>query len=280
MRLAFWNVGNAPASLVGELARETRSDVVALAEDRFAPAELLAAMNQPRARWFLTRHTEWPVTLLTAFDPAFLQPVATSDRVAYVAIRRPNEIEITLALVHLWSRRSVEPEEAADLATRIARKIDDVETRLRHHRRTVVLGDLNMNPFDGGLVSAEAFHAVMDRRIASRGSRDVKGMERPMFYNPMWGRMGDTSVGPPGTFHRSKGGVRELFWHTIDQVLLRPDLVDRFDAESLQIVTDIGPRSLLGPSGAPDARACSDHLPLTFVLDLREERTDDVQPVG
>ena len=53
-----------------------------------------------------------------------------------------------------------------------------------------------------------------------------------------------------------------------DQVLVRPDLLDRFDPGDVQIIQSANGTSLLTASGQPDRKRASDHLPLFFSLRL------------
>ena len=89
-----------------------------------------------------------------------------------------------------------------------------------------------------------------------------------MFYNPMWGRFGDESVGPPGTYYYSSSDNLSYFWNIFDQVLIRPVLMPFFNEERMKVLTRVGDKSLLTTNGLPDADAVSDHLPLVFRLDL------------
>ena len=125
-----------------------------------------------------------------------------------------------------------------------------------------------MNPFEIGVVSAAGFHGVMDQRIAQRGSRRIKGKKYAFFYNPMWGLLGDTSTGPPGTYYYDTGTQTNLFWNMYDQVLIRPELLHNFHAEELAVLTEVDNKSLLSSSGIPDIHIGSDHLPVLFKLDL------------
>lgn len=132
------------------------------------------------------------------------------------------------------------------------------------HQRTVLIGDLNMNPFDKGLVGAQALNAVMTRDLARREERIVANRAYRLFYNPMWGCFGDQTPGPPGTyFYSASGGY---FWNIFDQVLLRPALMDCL--VELRIVDEDGQDSLLTERGRPRAAELSDHLPLLVRLDI------------
>ncbi len=53
-----------------------------------------------------------------------------------------------------------------------------------------------------------------------------------------------------------------------DQVLMRPDLIDRFDTDTLKIIDRVGNISLLSGQGTPNKQIGSDHLPLLFKFDL------------
>jgi len=54
-----------------------------------------------------------------------------------------------------------------------------------------------------------------------------------------------------------------------DQVLIRPDLLDRFDNQDLQIIASANNTSLLSSNGILNDKSPSDHLPLLFRLNLR-----------
>jgi hypothetical protein len=125
-----------------------------------------------------------------------------------------------------------------------------------------------MNPFEPGVAAADAFHGVMSRRIAQKLVRTVKGEERRFFYNPMWTRFGDHALGPPGTYYYPSSGQVTFFWNMFDQVLLRPELLDCFRDEDLEVLTRAGSTDLLTPSATPDTDSASDHLPLLFQLHL------------
>lgn len=122
-----------------------------------------------------------------------------------------------------------------------------------------------MNPFEQGVAGAGALHGVMVRAVAEREDRLIEGRNYRMFYNPMWGHLGDRTTGPPGTFYRSAAEAVNYFWNTYDQVLVRPELIDRLT--ELQVLDWDGTSSLLTPNGLPDRTNGSDHLAPAFRLD-------------
>jgi hypothetical protein len=84
----------------------------------------------------------------------------------------------------------------------------------------------------------------------------------------MWGLFGDRTDSPPGTYYYASSEQRVFFWTMFDQVLIRPDLLPRFDPKDLEILHSDGTASFLTTDGTPDATTASDHLPLLFRLSL------------
>ena len=97
------------------------------------------------------------------------------------------------------------------------------------------------------------------------GERTVDAKPYDMFYNPMWRFFGDHTPGPAGTYWYRPAKPVVYGWNLYDQLLLRPDLMDRL--ADLRILDRVGDQSLLR-NGRPDAAVASDHLPLYFAVDL------------
>lgn len=172
---------------------------------------------------------------------------------------------IILAVVHLPSRVSWDKEDQSLQMTSLVRDITSTEDQLGH-RRTILVGDLNMNPFDSGVVGAQALHAVMTRQLARREERQVMGKAYRIFYNPMWSLFGDRTPGPAGSYYHRASNPGNLFWNMYDQVLLRPGLMDHLT--DLEILTTDGQSDLVTRHGLPKKSDCSDHLPILFRMDL------------
>lgn len=190
------------------------------------------------------------------------------DRLTIRRVQLPGLTEILLAINHFPSKVHWDRSSQAAHCFELAESIRKVENQVGHSR-TVLVGDLNMNPFEDGLVSASALHGVMTRDIAAKGTRTVQGKEFPFFYNPMWSLLGDASPGPAGTFYQWRSEQTVFFWNMFDQVLIRPDLLRRFANERVEIVESDGETSFLSSHGnVPDDSVASDHLPLLFKLSL------------
>lgn len=132
-------------------------------------------------------------------------------------------------------------------------------------KKTIVVGDFNVNPFDYECLDATKFHSLPVYEDAKRGKRIIAGQEFKMFYNPMWNFFGDRNT-PYGTYYYSGNGTSNSFWQIYDQVIIRPSLRGSFIDSSLKIITETETNFLLNSSGHPD-KNISDHLPLTFEIE-------------
>lgn len=267
----FWNLGRrALGNTLANLALENDVDVILLVECQEAPTEILLSLNQgedPEYHYAPSYGGCDRIQVFTRFPGDFMRPVAEAPRSSVRRLALPGLTEILVAVAHLPSKRDSDPDsqigDCIELANQVRMAEDDIG-----HARTVLVGDLNVNPFEAGMLLANSLHSVMCRSIAQRRQRVIQGTPHPFFYNPMWSLFGDFSPGPPGTYYYGSSRQSEVFWYMFDQVLIRPDLLDRFRNESLHIITSIGHLSLLSRSGQPNDKVGSDHLPLVFSLAL------------
>jgi endonuclease/exonuclease/phosphatase family metal-dependent hydrolase len=173
--------------------------------------------------------------------------------------------EFLFVAAHLSSKVHWSSSDQGTEAQVVASQLRRVEEK-RGHNRTILVGDLNMNPFEDGVVAAAGLHAMMTKACVASRTRIVQGQEYPFFYNPMWSFFGDRNEGPPGTFYHHRSGHHVSYgWNIFDQVLFRPDVLPWFQAD-IEIVTKIGETELTGEDGRPNAEIGSDHFPLVFRL--------------
>jgi len=108
----------------------------------------------------------------------------------------------------------------------------------------------------------------MSRRLASRVTRKVHGQDYRFFDNPMWSHLGDAASDASGSYFHDAAEHVNYCWNIFDQVLLRPEVAERFDPTTLNIVKAVGSRSLVRSDGRPDRKNGSDHLPLLFEVEF------------
>ncbi len=271
MRFVFWNQNRKSlVDLSTAIAREHRVDVLLLAECGCDPDELRIRLGEVTGRaWW---HHASPVPergALRVFSSqtasAFREIRGDSQGRLSVRVFQYEHREVLLALLHISSKLH------ARETSQLLESVDIVDTlrmieEERGHRRTIVVGDFNMNPFEDGLVASRGFNAVSTRRRAAKGARIVQGRTHPLFYNPMWNLFGDETPGPAGTFFRSVSEHAGIDWNMFDQVLVSPELLPKF-SRALQILTRAGDQDLLTRHGRPNQRTASDHLPILFAID-------------
>lgn len=261
--LAFWNTnGSVSPVQVKALAREQDVDVLILAENRVPLPELLRSLNRGATRlYFPDAILPEQITVFTRFPPQKSHLVRDSFGASVRHYRMPLGESFTVVAVHCPSKLWKKTEDQILGSTRLARLVRESESQVGH-QRTIVIGDMNMNPFEAGVVGSEGFHAIADRRIAARGSRIVHGESRTFFYNPMWSAFGDRGSSPPGTYFYDAGGEVNYYWNVFDQVLVRPALLDALPQDGVRVVWELGGLSLLDRNGRPAQRPGSDHLPI------------------
>ncbi len=203
-----------------------------------------------------------------------LAPGPLTDRVTPIELRPNAALSLLIVGVHLDSGNHQSVQRRAIWARRAVQDVRQLENDL-NHTRTILVGDFNMNPFDGGLVDADALHAVMTRDLAL-GRHVERPQGLPLFLQSdveFSGRLappgpaGPSHRLPPGThFYGPSGELATHFWQMYDQILLRPDMMDRL--LHLEVMVTDGVAPLVTPSGRPKSQALTDHLPIHFILDL------------
>lgn len=271
----FWNLmgENRPErhetlrAHLNRIARLFDVDLFIFAEPFCNGADLAASVNNDVSRAYRDEPSigqSLGVQILTRLRAGGLTEVFDSEdgRMTIRRLRADGK-DMLLAVAHFPSQLHRSPDDLARYARLCAERIARAESDVGH-QRTLMVGDLNLDPFDHGLVEADALHAVMTRQIARARERQLFGKMHSIFYNPMWGLFGDRTAGPPGTYYRSPDGVLAFHWHMYDQVLLRPDLMEKL--HELRVLDTDGEHSLLTEAGHPRRSTASDHLPILFRL--------------
>lgn len=274
----FWNLHRKDLSRsLLRIVQAYSVDIVLLAECITPSAEICATLNTDNDQTpfeYAPDRVSTPrqnkpgiVEIFCRFDSDFLIPESSDDRYTIRHLSLPGRVEINLAAAHLRSALHDDNMRGREFGIRaFNREIKATELRTGNNN-TIVVGDLNVNPFDEIVVLNDGFHAIAARSVAVKGGRKVGPEYYPFFYNPTWRFLGDTDDKPPGTFFRDKNDTLSYFWHLYDQVLIRPSLLDYWNEDSFSILTGDGEYSFL-QNDKPDTSNFSDHLPLLFRLDI------------
>ena len=267
-KFLFWNLGGRTiVPLVRLAAAINRVDILILAEVSLPPASVEEQLNIDSAEFRYAGGNYQRVHFYCRFDNRFLTLLSETDKYSIRRLRLPARKELLLVGAHLPSLMAVSATHIAEECRFLSAEIQRIES-VENHRRTVLMGDLNLNPFDSVLVQTTGLHAVASRITALRNTRTVQNRSFPFFYNPMWGYLGDRHSDSAGTFYYGSSEHLAYFWNTFDQVLLRPELVEDFSHDQVQVLTRIGSIDLVKGNGRPDGSVGSDHLPVTLELNF------------
>jgi len=266
----FWNIYKKPlAENIARMALHYDVDVIMLVESNINPADLLILLNQSLATnligyEYAPQYDCTKVQIFTKFSSQFIPPYDDYDRLTVRHLKLPAREDFLLAITHFPSKNDFTESDQLSESIELSNYIKDAENRIGH-QKTILVGDLNMNPFEEGLVNANALHSVMKRNIAEKKNRIVQNKSYPFFYNPMWRFFGQDVA---GTYYYRKAAHKVYFWNIFNQVLVRPDLLKYFDENELKILDFDGQKSLLSKTGIPDKNNASDHLPIYFELTI------------
>lgn len=277
-RFLFWNMGRKSLEeSLFRLAHNHRVDVLLLAEMGLPAGQILEeVLNRDEVLYFAPatpKPAREKVRIFTRFEGELLRHEENHAKFRWTIsqLELPGVEAVLVVAVHLDSKMVYNPDSQSSVCRDLAEQIRQVETRLGH-RRTLVIGDFNLNPFETGLVGLKNLNAEPTRLKAQNKIRIENRQEFTYFYNPMWNFFGDETRGPAGTFYFNSFQPVRMGWNMLDQLLLRPALLRCFDIERLQILEGDGVNSFLTrdtkiPRGRKN-NAWSDHLPILFDLDL------------
>jgi hypothetical protein len=139
-----------------------------------------------------------------------------------------------------------------------------VEEELNSISDTMVIGDFNVDPFEMPMVSFTGMAATNGITCSQRESVICDGEENRLFYNPMW-TLYSSHKERPGSHRYIRTGEDVVSWHFLDQVLIRPTLINRFKFESLILIKNTQNYNYLNTNQMPNL---SDHLPLMCEIEF------------
>ena len=266
-----WNLNNKPLQeSLRRLAFQHQVDVLILSEVNISPISILESLNSLGEPYYNYARGECTkIKIFTRFSERFLTPIHESDahRITIRHLKLPARTNILIVALHLPSKLFWTKEGQSLYCTKVVRLTLEAEAKVKHSR-TIIVGDFNMNPFESGLISALGLNAVMSRHLANQRVRTIQGETYQYFYNPMWNFFGDETEGPPGTYHYRSSDPNCYHWNIFDQVLIRPDLLEKFSIKDLMILQSDGETPFQTKQGLPNTRATSDHFPILFELNL------------
>jgi hypothetical protein len=208
----FWNTKGALLyNEIGAICQDYDVDLAIFAESKLDRMPLLEALNLTGPRYFI----ELPVLgsrlqFFTRYPLEWIEPRYDGRHASIRLLKHPLGEELLIVAVHLPSKLYQKDQDQEFHVRNLVDVISEQERNIGHNR-TLVIGDFNMNPFENGMIVADGFHAVMDKNIAKFVDRRVDRKSYRLFYNPMWSRLGDDSVGPCGTYYYNNSAAANYF---------------------------------------------------------------------
>ena len=232
----FWNVDSLrkPRTderdlprFVADFAFERSLDILFLIECGIACEFLLAAFKGGPDYYPISCGDRFKV--LARFDPNFMRLLSLpvpSDRFDIWHLILPLQEDVLLAVVHGLDKRNNSSAKQELFLQQVVAALSLFEDKIGHDR-SIVLGDFNSNPFESPIASALGMNAVISRAIAQSDPRRMLNQRYPYFYNPMWNLYGDEPrSSAPATYYYRGSDPHELYWHMLDQVLIRPSIAE------------------------------------------------------
>lgn len=260
MNFLFWNVNRKNFDkVIVDLVLENDIDVLILAEYEENILELLGEFKHrdKLMHYYPNIPKRDRLKIFTNFPESKIQRLV--DEHHYLALKIPHSDlgYITLFAIHFFSKLHRNEPDFLMKSYRFSNAVTEIEKRV-DSKNTVLCGDFNMNPFEQGMTISGGMHAFPTKVEARKIKRTIDYEEYEMFYNPMWKFIGEeTSL---GTYYHSNPDSDGLYWNVFDQVLVRPNLINRLEGLSIirQTANDI--------LATDEKILISDHLPIKFSI--------------
>lgn len=269
MKIAFWNVHHKSIdNLIVDLILENKIDIMILAEYSSDIDLLCNKANSKETRYSVLNAQKRGCDKITGiyYTGYQEQPLFSCDRY-YITSIKTVCFEMLFAFIHAPSNMYRSDSDRMTYFYHFYHEIEKCESVLLTNN-TVILGDLNSNPFDKSILSASALHSIPYKEEAMKEKRTIDGIQYKLFYNPSW-KFLTQDIPPYGTYYYTSSGYTNYFWNTFDQVIIRPKLINAFVDGSLLIIHEINGVSLLKSDYKPNKDDYSDHLPIVF--EMKEE---------
>lgn len=272
MNILFWNINKKDTFIntIAEIVREEDIDIVAFAEfPQGRDAAFVRELKQVAPSFkHLEPFSPGKVEIFYKDGLVDISNIYNGRRITVDKVHSSIDNEdYYFVFCHLKDATMTDKKQLPGYARHTVKEIVGFEKDYRS-KRTIVCGDFNMDPYESSMLEHDGFNAMQTTAIAMKRQRNVEGESYEMFYNPMWGLYGDLHAQDvSGTYYYAPGIPIQPYWHIIDQVILRPDVIPVFDKRLLKIVSKGQNYNLLNRNSNISDQY-SDHLPIKFTLNI------------
>lgn len=265
LNFLFWNTGKKDINThIADLIATTNANFVAIAEYEGDSIELLRYLTNKGLNFHAVPIIGCErIQIFSDINPSGIKHKREGDRYTIKELHIAGSLPLLVGLVHLPSKLHADEDHQLHSSIFFKQEIELAEKEAGHSN-TIIFGDFNMNPFDKGMMSAAAMNSLPCLKTSKKMSRKIEGREHSFFYNPSWNLLGDLDE-MPGTYFHGSPSYLSHYWNTLDQVIVRPSIGNKFDKSSLTIIKNTGIKPLINKKGRPSV---SDHLPIFFTMQI------------
>lgn len=260
LKLLFWNLNkNDNTTNIVKLIKENKVDIAIFSE--FSSTDFSIIINALEKQYYIPQNYGGcnKILLIAKSNINVITRREQSRYILYSFIY--NDLEYILCGTHLPANPTSDADARKNIIRELVIDIKELENN-RKHKRSIVIGDFNANPFDTELIQKDCFNAVLFKDLILKSERiTYHGKYYTRFYNPTLCYISEDEK-QYGSYYNSNG-ISSLYWYLFDQVIVRKELADSI--VNVQYLKKIGELGLINKK-APN-KSISDHLPLLATIE-------------
>lgn len=265
MKFIFWNINKNPlVDEIAELVEESRCDIAAFAEaDKETINQVIDRLKEKyQIDCSLYENPGCDRIKIIVIGQPEISLLNQNSYFSLIKIKGANRALI-VGFVHFPSQKHCGLDALGDMCARFRSQIVVEEDRC-NIQDSMVMGDFNVNPFEQPMISFRSMGATNGQDCNQRGAITSYEVSNKLFYNPMW-TLYATHKERPGGYRYPNTQNHVLTWHFLDQVIIRPSLIEHFNFESLQLIKATSTVNYLNNNQFP---TISDHFPLMCEVEI------------
>lgn len=263
MNLLFWNLkNNSNEQLIADCIVENNIDIALFAEHASTNFDYIC--QNLLSNFFCEKGAGGCDKIIMLANKSIVVDVKQEqNRYVLYTINNLNML-CNLCCVHLQDRRNSDFNKRKELIGRLVNDIKNLEDR-ENCNSTIIIGDVNANPYDHELLDFNGFNAVLFKDIIKKSeSITIDGIKYRRFYNPIIHFLSEDEKNYGSFYISNTTESNNPIWNCLDQVIVSKPLID--SVSSMRYLRKIKQKELIKKT-KPD-NSISDHLPL--VVQLKE----------
>jgi hypothetical protein len=260
VRILFWNIQKKPlVTEVCDVIEESRCTIAGFAEmEENIIDEVIATLDQVYGlKFFRCMNPGCEKIVIIIKDNTYKVSLRNQNKDFSILSFEVGDRSYILGFVHLPSKlhRGMDQMRRACERLRMQVEIEEDELGIAE---AILIGDFNLDPFEMAMISFSGLAATNGVACSQRMEITRDGEANRLFYNPMWTLYSEHKL-TPGSHRYIRSGEDVVSWHFLDQVIIRPSLIESFSFSSLNLIKKTRKYRLVSDNAIPNL---SDHLPL------------------